>query len=861
MWPEDAVSFFGDGDECHVSFHFPLMPRIFMALKMEDRYPIEEILKQTPKIPETCQWANFLRNHDELTLEMVTDEERDYMYRAFAHDPQAKINAGIRRRLAPLLRNNRRQIELLNGLLFSLIGTPVLYYGDEIGMGDNIYLGDRNGVRTPMQWSPDRNAGFSQANPQKLVFPVNIDPEYHFEAINVEGEQNNPNSLLWWMRRMIALRKRYKALSRGTIEFLPSENHRILAFVREWEDQKILVVINLSRFAQGAHIDMSAYAGLEPVELFGQNNFPIVGEDPYFITLSPHSFLWFSLRPFEERSKLRIPKLERKTLPTLEIQGPLENILNQQNMAKLIEMLPDYLRDQHWFAGRSYKIRQVKSLGEISLFPRGFAGFLMLIQVDFVEKEFQAYLIGLIFGDKDHLKKVRKRAPQHVLTRVEVPDSHFSGGLYNAVSEPQFCKVVLEYIEKRKGLKGAGGEIIAYPTKLFRKLKKGHTEELIPEVIEGDQNNTLVNFGKTFILKIFRQLEWGANPDLELSRFLSDRNFPQAPPLAGVMEFVVGKQEPVTLALLYGYVANQGQAWDYTLDHLSQFFESAQQLEMPLDEIPLIGGSPLDNLHREPDDWIKDLIGPYLVSVARMGELTGKLHKVLASEEEDPKFRPEPMDPHYQRSFYEAVRSLTSRTIKYLHKQLDNLPDRDQELANKVIKMESKILKRVEGLIQEDIQAVRIRCHGDFHLRQLLNTGKDFVIIDYEGEPGRHWSARKLKRSSFRDVASMLRSFHYATYVSLGSERAEDLMTAENAPILKKWGKFWYDWVSVTYLKSYLQECGPCSFIPESHRSKEALLSVHLLEKCIFEISFELEHRPQYLKIPLQGILQLMGKS
>ena len=285
----------GDGDECHMAFHFPLMPRMFMALRMEDRFPILDILEQTPDLPETGQWALFLRNHDELTLEMVTDEERDYMYRVYAADPQARINLGIRRRLAPLLGNNRRRIELMNGLLFSLPGTPVIYYGDEIGMGDNVYVGDRNGVRTPMQWSSDRNAGFSSANRQRLYLPVVTDPEYHYEAVNVEAQQANPQSLLWWMKRVIALRKKHPAFGRGSLRFLHPDNRRILAFIREHEDETILVVANLSRYAQWTELPLAGYEGRVPIELFGSVEFPRVGADPYLISLGPHSFLWFRL--------------------------------------------------------------------------------------------------------------------------------------------------------------------------------------------------------------------------------------------------------------------------------------------------------------------------------------------------------------------------------------------------------------------------------------------------------------------------------------------------------------------------------------------------------------------------------------
>ena len=295
QWPEDAAAYFGDGDECHMAFHFPLMPRMFMALRMEDRFPIVDILSQTPPIPAAAQWALFLRNHDELTLEMVTDEERDYMYRVYAEDRQMRINVGIRRRLAPLLGNDRRKIELMMALLLSLPGTPVLYYGDEIGMGDNIYLGDRNGVRTPMQWSGDRNAGFSRAAAQRLYLPIVTDPEYHFEAVNVEVEQNNPSSPLWWTKRVIALRKRFQAFGRGTMTFLYPDNRRVLAYVRRYGDETILVAANLSRFTQYVELDLSAFAGLVPVELFGRNEFPSIAGASYPLTLGPHNVFWFAL--------------------------------------------------------------------------------------------------------------------------------------------------------------------------------------------------------------------------------------------------------------------------------------------------------------------------------------------------------------------------------------------------------------------------------------------------------------------------------------------------------------------------------------------------------------------------------------
>ena len=303
QWPSDVVEYFGTEQEpeFHMAFHFPLMPRMFMAMRRESRTPIVEIMESTPAISDTNQWAIFLRNHDELTLEMVTDAERDYMYYEYAKDPRMRINVGIRRRLAPLLDNGRRQIELMNSLLFSMPGTPTIYYGDEIGMGDNIYLGDRNGVRTPMQWSGDRNAGFSRADPARLYFPVIMDPVYGYQAVNVEAQQRTPTSLLNWMRMMINVRRRYKSLGRGTLRFLYPENQKVLAYLREWEGEIILCVANLSRFVQAAEIDLSEFDGYTPVELIGDGPFPQIGTLPYFVTLGPHGFYWFRLeRPVDE---------------------------------------------------------------------------------------------------------------------------------------------------------------------------------------------------------------------------------------------------------------------------------------------------------------------------------------------------------------------------------------------------------------------------------------------------------------------------------------------------------------------------------------------------------------------------------
>ena len=293
--PNEVRAYFGNGDECHMAFHFPLMPRLFMALRTENRQPLVEIMAQTPAIPETCQWALFLRNHDELTLEMVSDDERDYMYLAYSADPRMRVNVGIRRRLAPLLENNRRRIELLNSILLSFPGTPIIYYGDEIGMGDNIYLGDRHGVRTPMQWSADRNGGFSRANPARLSSPVIMDPVFGYEAVNVEAQRDDPSSLLSWMRQMIKLRRLFKVFGRGSIELLSPSNPKIVAYVRQYDNERVLCVANLSRFAQPVSLDLDQLTGLTPVEMLGYVEFPKIGSAPYSLSLGPYGFFWFEL--------------------------------------------------------------------------------------------------------------------------------------------------------------------------------------------------------------------------------------------------------------------------------------------------------------------------------------------------------------------------------------------------------------------------------------------------------------------------------------------------------------------------------------------------------------------------------------
>jgi maltose alpha-D-glucosyltransferase / alpha-amylase len=856
QWPEDAVAYMGDGDECHMAFHFPSMPRLFMAIRMESRYPIIDILTQTPAIPDNCQWALFLRNHDELTLEMVTDEERDYMYRVYAHDPHARINLGIRRRLAPLLGNDRRRIELMNALLLALPGTPVIYYGDELRMGDNFYLGDRNGVRTPMQWSADRNAGFSRANPQRLYLPIIIDPEYHYEAVNVEAQQNNPHSLLWWMKRLIALRKRFKAFGRGTLEFLHPDNHKVLAFVRRYQDECVLVLANLSRFVQGVELDLSAYKGLVPVELFGRTEFPVVGEAPYFVTLGPHAFYWFALEP--QRLPTAVLQPQEVRLPMLQIAGPLENLFMGENKVALEAILPAYLSDRRWFGGKARKMKSAQVLEAIPLYAEPSEAYITLLQVDYVEGDSDLYVLPLTAAFGDDAARMRESFPHPLLANLQVKGRRGHppeiGLLYDALYEKRISSLLLDLIMRHRRLRGEKGDIIASSTHALRHLPHDPATPLDPSVMKVEQSNTSVVYGGQLILKVFRRSDEGVNPDLEIGRFLTETTkFGNVPPVMGAIEYRRKDGSWMTLGILQQFVPNVGDAWSYTLDSLSHYFERA--LAHPEAQAP--GVPPvLDLLNDELPVVARELINSYLESARLLGQRTGELHKALASSSDDPNFAPEPFTMLYQRSVYQSLQSHLSQVFQWLRARLKQLPDGMREDAQKVLDLEGEIRRRYRSLLQRKLNTTRIRIHGDYHLGQLLYTGRDFVIIDFEGEPARPLSERRIKRSPLRDVSGMLRSFHYASYMALFGQVPS--IRPEDFSALEPWANFWSTWVSVVFLKSYLSVVKDEPFLPKDPLEVQILLDAYLLAKAVYELGYELNNRPEWLKIPLRGLLQLV---
>ncbi len=852
QWPEDAIAYFGQGDECNMAFHFPLMPRLFMSIRMEDRFPILEILGQTPAIPPNCQWAIFLRNHDELTLEMVTDDERDYMYRVYAQDNQMRINLGIRRRLAPLLGNDRRKIELMNALLFSMPGTPVLYYGDEIGMGDNIYLGDRNGVRTPMQWSADRNAGFSRANPQKLYLPVIIDPEYHYEAVNVEGQQNNPHSLLWWMKRIIEQRKHYQAFGRGTLEFLTPSNRRVLAFIRAYQDEKVLVVVNLSRFPQHAGLDLSRFKGLTPVEMFGRAPFPVIGTSPYIVTLAAHSFYWFSI---ESRVRARVSIEGGSTdneKPVIEVET-LGQLAERSERSSILTLLPRFLQTRRWFLGRGRTILNIEVVDVIPI-PDSAAN-LALVRVEYAEGDPDTYLMPGSLATGAEAERLLAESPDVVFARIQARDGQH-GVLYSAAWDHKFADSLLGAITRRRRLRGRSGEIVgAHDTRVFRQVWGADRPLLEPTVLRADQRNTSIAYGNRFVLKLFRRVEPGTNPEIQISRFLSAHGFLNSPPVAGSLEYRTNGGDAMSIGILHGFVANEGTAWRYTLDSLGRFFESALTHTEPLPRTALLPFPP------EVPEGVGELMGEYAEAARLMGQRTAEMHLVLASGIEAD-FAPEPFTDHYRQGLYHAFVGEAGRTLSVLEEAAPTLPKAAQVEARRVLERAEEIRARFRPVRDHRFETQRIRIHGDLNLRQVLYCGKDFVLIDFEGLPSRSYGERSIKRSALRDVCGMLRSFHYAAYAVLfGLVPGIAAPKPESSAAFERWASFWASWAGAYFLSGYLPVAAKGGFLPSDPDELRTLLNIYLLSKALVETATELNDRPQWAIIPLRGILSILDET
>jgi maltose alpha-D-glucosyltransferase/alpha-amylase len=848
MWPEDSAAYFGDGDECQMNYHFPLMPRMFMAVQMEDRYPITDIYDQTPEIPETSQWAIFLRNHDELTLEMVTDEERDYMYKVYVKDPKARINLGIRHRLAPLLENNRRKIELMNTLLFSLPGTPVLYYGDEIGMGDNFYLGDRDGVRTPMQWDADRNGGFSEANPQRLYLPLILDPQFHYESVNVELQSRNTSSLLWWMKRMISTRKKYKAFGRGDLKFIFSENAKVFAFTRTYEDQTMLVIANLSRFVQPAELDLDAYKGYVPIDILSRNKFPSIKDGvPYFFSLGAYATQTFVLErihpEMENNDRLQLISLQRwKDLFKREVLEKLEN-----------DIIPNYMMRLRWFGGKGRGMESVKIIDHAQIPTAGSQVYLLLLEVSYRDGLPDMYQLPVAFGDGDFATKTKDACPQAIIALLNIDGQE--GVLYDAIYGFEMQQAILGLFAHSKTVAQENSELIFTGNKQLKQHVLANPKTK-PKVLSAEQSNTSITYDNSFYLKIYRKVDRAINPDVEITKFLSQTaNFKHIPEYVGNISWKFGKDSMV-LGMMQEMVQSTSDGWSYMLDRLDDYNEkilSSANLSTFTKEVVGSLTHPV-SFEEVPEPMKSSLDGAVSELVRLLGVRTAEMHLALASSDL-PDFKPEAYSLHYQRSIFSSLQSLVRVAFSSLSKNMKSLPADVQKEAEEVLKMKGEVLSTLKKIYSHKIDATKIRVHGDYHLGQVLFTGNDFLILDFEGEPARSYSERRLRYSSLRDVAGMIRSFHYAAYGSLfldnrnGNDEINTLL-----PHVEQW----FHYMSGFFMKAYLKVAEKTSFIPKESEDLAILMQTFLLQKAIYELNYELNNRPDWVIVPLRGIKSIL---
>ncbi|HSK08585.1 MAG TPA: maltose alpha-D-glucosyltransferase [Vicinamibacterales bacterium] len=858
QWPADVRPYFGDGDECHMALHFPLMPRMFMALQQEDRHPITEILHQTPDIPDNCQWALFLRNHDELTLEMVTDEERDYMYNAYAADPRMRLNLGIRRRLAPLAENSRRRIELLHGLLFSLPGTPILYYGDEIGMGDNIYLGDRNGVRTPMQWTSDRNAGFSRADPAALYAPPIMDPVYGYQAINVEAQERSPHSLLQWMRRMLALRQQHKVFGRGTTRFLQPANRKVLVYVREGFGKQILVAANLARSLQPLELDLSEFKGLYPVEMLGRTEFPRIGDLPYFLTLGPNAFYWFELveqpEPISARVAPAQPAESPVSFPALLAGGAWETLL-EGNVRNLVERecLPQYLQRQRWFAGKSRTMRSAKIVDWALVRKGRDPAFLAIVEVTFTDEERERYLMPLATEADGRAAEVLAHSPETVIARLT---GARKGVLYDGCTGEKVGRETLALIAGNRAVQTRHGVISGQASSALEALaREVDLGGLKPSATRREQSNSSLIFDDALILKLIRRLDPGHNPELEISFHLTERaRFQRVPPFEGSLHYQGPGTEPVTLGILHRLVPHQADGWGHAIEELGRYFERvASEPDLPPE--PPAGASAFGLVGVEVPTPIDRAIGGFRETASRLGRRTAELHLALASAHYNPAFTPEPFTSRDLALTAARMAEEARSTLEVIEQALPSLPERSREPARRLVDQRDAVVGTLAALSAVPDPGEKVRVHGDYHLGQVLWAEGDFYILDFEGEPDRPLAERRARQSPMKDVAGMLRSYSYASWVALRSQSPPP----GGLTGLQAWAAAWRAWVSAEFLRSYLDTARDASFLPHDRNSLHALLRVFLLEKALYELRYELNHRPDWLAIPLAGIHEILG--
>ena len=842
QWPEDVREYFGDGDECHMAYHFPLMPRIYMSIAQEDRYPITEIMQQTPDIPDSCQWAIFLRNHDELTLEMVTSKERDYMYTTYASDVRARINLGIRRRLSPLMENDHDRIKLMNSLLLSMPGSPILYYGDEIGMGDNVFIGDRNGVRTPMQWSPDRNAGFSRADPQQLYLPPIMDPIYGYQSINVEAQSRDPSSLLSWTKRMLAVRKTSQAFGRGLRRFLKPGNRKILAYLREYRDDTILCVANLSRSAQPVELNLTPFKGRIPVEMLGRTAFPPIGDLPYLLTISAYGFYWFRLTTDAEAPSWHEHIFSIDERPVLVLFDGWSSLFRDRVVPWRIAMaektrlqfetdtLPRFIETQRWYAAKGTAIERARIADHVVWQEGKISWVLALLDVGTAEEPAWYFMpLALAWEERDE-ERVRNLSTSAI---AKIRQQASIGVMGDAFADEAFCRALVVAMAQRRDIATAHGKLEFRPTAAFAQLAGKNFAALPAARPQGSTSNTVVVMGERLILKGYRRLRPGASPELEMGLYLTEVvRYPNCAPLAGVLQYSGGDGKTHLLGLLQAYVANQGDGWTYSLEYLRRHLE-VHRTAPATDALPI-------NAHEA-----------YLIMIRTLAKRTAELHRALATRTGNADFDPEPLtradfDGYRQRALTEARNALG-----LLKSSIDEIPAADRDKANDVLAHQDRLIARLEASATEETQGQKIRIHGDYHLGQVLVTRNDFVIVDFEGEPGHSIEQRRAKQSPLRDVAGMLRSFSYVEHSALRTVAHSDVEFSKLSPLAKAWAAE----VRAAFISAYDAEARSTSMYSTLQPGR-GLLGLFELEKALYELRYELNNRPTWAGIPLQGILE-----
>jgi maltose alpha-D-glucosyltransferase/alpha-amylase len=825
-----------------MAFHFPLMPRMYMALAMEDRFPITDILRQTPEIPANCQWAIFLRNHDELTLEMVTDRERDYLWNYYAEDRRARINLGIRRRLAPLLQRDRRRIELLTSLLLSMPGTPTLYYGDELGMGDNIYLGDRDGVRTPMQWSPDRNGGFSRADPQRLVLPPIMDPLYGYQTVNVEAQAHDPHSLLNWNRRLLAVRKQQKAFGRGSLRTLTPSNRRILAYIREYTDadgntEVILCVANVSRAAQAAELELSQYAGKVPVEMLGGSAFPPIGQLPFLLTLPPYAFYWFLLAAHDRMPSWHIQATEGlPELTTLVLRKRMEELLESPSSDTLHgTILPQYLPKRRWFAGKESPIDQVRLRYGVRFGTATTPVLLSEIEVlsDGVANQYQLPF-GLLPEDQ-----INTALPQQLaLSRVR--RGRQVGLITDAFVLEPFIRAVLRACQEGMHLPcGNGqGELHFACTAQLAGLELNEESEV--RYLSAEQSNSSVVIGDRVVLKLIRRVNPGIHPELEMSAYLTAAGFANISPLLAWVSRVDEQGAPHLLMIAQGYLSNQGDAWAWTQNTL----ERAIRDEMEPTRV-------------DPEahtDALAELNG----FAALLGQRLGEMHLLLAAPSNDEAFQPRPSDGNDSQRWSAQISAELNHALDLLAQHREHLDPDSQALVDDLQQQRDGLAQHVARLAEQAQGGLLMRVHGDLHLGQVLVVQGDAYLIDFEGEPSRPLDERRAKHSPYKDVSGVLRSFDYAAAMILRSASAVDL-SGPARQARQRVARQYLHQSRHAFVEAYGLATAAMPHAWQQAEGERAALELFCLEKAAYEITYEAENRPSWLAVPLHGLHGLIS--